>query len=57
MKKYPDIYTLLDSSQQAKQYFDSLPDYVQEHIQTRAESVQTFESLQDYAENLLRGDD
>lgn len=57
MEKYPDMYALLNSNRQAKQYFESLPDYVREHISTRSGSVQTFESLRDYAENLLRGDD
>ncbi|WP_180950947.1 hypothetical protein [Marasmitruncus massiliensis] len=57
MEKYADMYALLNSNRQAKQYFDSLPDYVREHISTRSDSVQTFESLCDYAENLLRGDD
>ncbi len=57
MERYPDMYALLNGSRQAKQYFESLPDYVQEHISTRSGSVQTFESLRDYAENLLRGDD
>ena len=47
MEKYRDMHALLSSSSQAKQYFDSLPDYVR---------VNTFENLRDYAENLLRGD-
>ena len=56
MEKYPDMYALLSRNQQAKQYFDALPDYVREHISTRSGNVQTFESLRDFAENLLRGD-
>lgn len=56
-KKYPDLYTLMEQDTTAKAYFSSLPDYVQEQISTRAGHVNSMESLQDYAENLLRGDD
>lgn len=55
--KYPDLYTLMEQDTAAKAYFSSLPDYVQEQISTRARHVNSMESLQDYAENLLRGDD
>ena len=40
----------------AKAYFDKLPDYVQSQISTRSGNVNSFDSLQDYAENLTRGD-
>ena len=43
--------------QEAKRYFDTLPDYAREQIQTRSGSVNSFASLRDYAENILRGDD
>lgn len=56
MQKYPDMYELFKNEPQAKQYFDKLPDYVRDQISTRAEGVNSFESLRDYAENLLRGD-
>ncbi len=48
---------LLQHDAQAAQYFSSLPDYVQQSIRTRSQSVNSLASLQDYAENLLRGDD
>ena len=57
MRKYPDMYELLKSEPEAKQYYDKLPDYVRDQISTRAGGVNSFESLRDYAENLLRGDD
>jgi hypothetical protein len=57
MRKYPNMYELFKSEPQAKQYFDKLPDYVRDQISTRAGGVNSFESLKDYAENLLRGDD
>lgn len=55
--KYPDMYALLQKEPKAKQYFDALPDYVRDQISTRAQNVNSFASLRDYAENLLRGDD
>lgn len=57
MKKYTDMYELFKDDSSAKQYFDKLPTYVREQISTRANGVNSFASLKDYAENLLRGDD
>lgn len=57
VSKYPSMYELFQGEPEAKQYFDKLPDYVREQISTRAGNVNSFESLRDYAENLLRGDD
>lgn len=54
---YPDLNNLLRSEPEAKRYFDTLPDYAREQIQTRSGSVNSFDSLRDYAENILRGDD
>ena len=56
MRKYPSLNEVLENECDAKNYFDSLPDYVREQISTRAYVVNSFESLRDYAENLLRGD-
>ncbi|HWS42417.1 MAG TPA: hypothetical protein VN421_04950 [Pseudoflavonifractor sp.] len=57
MRKYPDMYELFRNDSQARQYFDKLPEYVRDQISTRASGVNSFESLKDYAENLLRRDD
>lgn len=57
MQKYYDMYELFKKDTRAKQYFDKLPVYVREQISTRANGVNSFDSLKDYAENLLRGDD
>lgn len=54
--KYPDVYALIAQEPAAKEYFNKLPDYVREQICTRAQGVNSFASLQDYAENLTRGD-
>ncbi len=57
MKHYASMQELLSQDRAARHYFASLPDFVQEQIQSRADSVNSMASLQDYAENLLRGDD
>lgn len=57
MHKYANMYELFKTEPKAKQYFEKLPDYVRDQISTRADSVNSYESLRDYAENLLRGDD
>ncbi|MCM1235630.1 MAG: hypothetical protein NC489_36490 [Ruminococcus flavefaciens] len=57
MQHYSDLNTLLRSEPEAKHYFDTLPDYAREQISTRADSVNSFASLKDYAQNILRGDD
>lgn len=54
--KYPNLDDLLRSEAEARQFFDRLPDYVREQIRTRADGVNSFESLRDYADNLTRGD-
>lgn len=57
MKKYQNLRQLISEDTAANQYYQSLPDYVRDQIATRAEGVNSLESLKDYAENLLRGDD
>ena len=56
LKKYPDLYSLIDQEPEADQFYNSLPDYVREMISQRATSVNSFESLQNYSDNLLQGD-
>jgi hypothetical protein len=55
-KKYSSLGALLQQDAEAKSYYENLPDYVREAIQSRGHNVNSFASLQDYAENLLRGD-
>lgn len=57
MPKYLNLDSLINSDSKAKEYFCSLPGYVQEQIRSRSGNVNSFDSLRDYAENLLRGDD
>ena len=57
MKHYSDLNALLRGDAEARRYFDTLPDYARDQISTRAGSVNSFASLKDYAQNVLRGDD
>lgn len=56
MQHYSDLNALLRTEPEAKHYFETLPDYAREQISTRASNVNSFASLKDYAQNLLRGD-
>ena len=56
-EKYTGLAELINADREAKNYFNALPDYVRRQIFTRSSGVNSFASLQDYAENLLRGDD
>ena len=55
-KKYESLGHLLQSDSRARAFYDSLPEYVREQIRSRAQSVNSFESLSDYADNLTRGE-
>lgn len=55
--QYPNLNILLHSDSEAKRYFETLPDYAREQISSRFNGVNSFASLKDYAQNLLRGDD
>lgn len=55
--KYPDLNMLLQEDKESKQFYDKLPDYVKDQINQRPQNINSFSSLKDYAENLLRGDD
>ena len=57
MKHYSDLNALLRGDAEARHYFDTLPDYARDQIKTRAHGVNSFSSLKNYAQNLLRGDD
>ncbi len=54
--KYSSLQNLIQNDAQALAYYNDLPDYVKDHMKTRSQNINSFESLQDYAENLLRGD-
>ena len=50
------MYALFRHDHKAEAYFESLPDYVRDQISMRVKNVNTFDDLQGYADNLLRGD-
>jgi len=54
--KYKSVFDLMRANDEARAYYEKLPDYVREQIGTRARSVNTYSGLRDYAENLLKGD-
>lgn len=56
MEKYTDVYELMQNNEKAEKYFECLPAYVKDSIVERASSVNSFDSLCSYAENLVRGD-
>ncbi|MEA4897484.1 hypothetical protein ACH6CV_01285 [Bacillota bacterium Meth-B3] len=55
-KKYDDLAALIREDAGARAYYNRLPDYVKDQMSARSDSINSFESLQDYAENLTRGD-
>jgi len=55
-RKYASLDQLLKSDPEARAYFDRLPEYVRDQMSARSDSINSFESLSDYADNLLRGD-
>lgn len=56
-QKYSGLDSLIQQNQDAAKYYASLPDYVKSSISQRQSHINSIESLRDYAENLLRGDD
>lgn len=52
--KYTDLNAMLHSDTEARQYFSSLPEYLQDHISSRAESINTLSHLRAYGHKLPR---
>lgn len=55
-KKYSSLDQLLAQNAEALAYFSGLPEYVRQQIRTRGQSINSYESLADYADNLTRGE-
>ncbi len=55
--KYDGLQELIDQDREANEYFRCLPGYVKETISARSQNINSFASLRDYAENLLRDDE
>lgn len=56
-KKYSDLNALLAADPEAAKLFGQIPQYAKDQIMERAENVNSIESLSDYIDNVLRGDD
>lgn len=56
-EQYQNLYQLIQQDSEAGRYYSCLPDFVKESISQRADSVNSFENLRDYAENLTRDDE
>ena len=56
-KKYNNLSDMLENCQEAKNFYNSLPDYVKSTIKERGDNVLSLDSLHTYADNLLSGDD
>lgn len=56
-KKYSGLDALISNDPEAAKTFASLPGYVKSALSQRKSHINSIESLKDYAENLLRGDD
>ena len=56
MEHYPDLKSLLSSDTEARSFYDTLPEYVKEMMSQREDSINSYESLCHYAENLTKGD-
>ena len=55
-KKYKDLSVLMENDSGARAFYSLLPDYVKDQMNARADSINSFESLRDYVDNLTRGD-
>lgn len=54
--KYNGLDDLLSHNARAKDFFNSLPEWVQETIQERPDRMEAEDDLYRYAENLVQGD-
>ena len=55
-KKYSGLYDLIEEDSTASEYYESLPDDVKQSITAREENINSYASLRDYAENLMRNE-
>ena len=55
--KYANLNALLKADPRAREYFNSLPDYVRQQMASNPGGINSMDSLQTYANNLTQGDD
>ena len=56
MPEYKDLQAMIFQNADARQYYNELPKYIREMLNERGDDLNTFDSLQRYAETLLIGD-
>ena len=49
------LTSLMESDANACDYYNSLPEHIKEKIKNSENNITSFESLKEYAQNLLRG--
>ena len=57
MKKYANLNELLLDDMEANKYFATLPDYMKSQMNEWSHSIDSFETLKNCSEKLLRWDD
>lgn len=55
--QYTCLLNLIESDNDARHYYDLLPAFIRDELCARSKSVNTFEDLQGYAENLMSHND
>lgn len=51
--KYGGLYNLLNQDKNAKDYFVSLPDYVQGTLQQNIDKISSLQSLKDFSAKVI----
>lgn len=51
-----NLNDILINDRNLNSYYESLPDYVKESINSRADNIRSEEELRDYADKLLEND-
>lgn len=54
-KQYLDLYSLFRHNPAAENYFENLPDSVQEQIRTRRQLINSLSDLQGFNNNIQNG--
>lgn len=57
MKKYANLNELLLDDMEANKYFAGLPDYMKSQMNEWSQSIDSFETLKNCSEKVLRWDD
>jgi len=50
--EYHDLHSLIFQNADARQYYNELPKEVRDRLEPNSEDINSFDDLQEYAENL-----